>query len=69
MIADIASVIAALSALLAVLVSWRNAKKIQEVHVLINSRMSELLVSATRAARANGVVQGTTDEAKRRRER
>jgi hypothetical protein len=53
--AEIAQLITALAALGAVIMSARNGRKIQEVHLSINSRMDELLRSARASARAAGI--------------
>ncbi len=42
-----------------------NEAAIQQVHVVINSRLSELLSTAKELARAEGVVSGTASEAAR----
>ena len=39
-------------------VSWNNNKKITEVHLSINSRMSQLLDATGAAAKAAGVEEG-----------
>jgi hypothetical protein len=57
-LAGIASMVSALAALGAVVMSYRNSKKIQEVHIDINSRMTELLRVSGQTAHAEGVVQG-----------
>jgi hypothetical protein len=51
---DVVDLIMAAGALLAAYTSLRNASKIQEVHLLINSRMNQLLAATGLAARAEG---------------
>jgi hypothetical protein len=43
-----------IAAIAALIVSLHNSSKIAEIHVSLNSRLSELLVSTTIAARAEG---------------
>jgi hypothetical protein len=62
---DVAEIITAAAALGAVLMSWRNSTKIQDVHVSINSRMDQLLAATGLAARANGVAQGRREREER----
>lgn len=57
-LASIASLISALTALGAMIMSARNAKKIQEVHVSINSRMDQMLRMQGDASEAKGLQQG-----------
>lgn len=54
LIAAIASLIGALSGCVGVIVSWRNSRKIKEVHDLTNSKMTDLI---------NEVREGATDKA------
>ncbi len=56
-ISEIASILTALAALGACVLSWINRGKIQEVHLSINSRMDELLREAKAAAHAAGAAQ------------
>jgi hypothetical protein len=60
--AGLASLISAVAALGALGLSARNAKKIQEVHVSVNSRMDELLKLQGASEHAKGVLQGAQDE-------
>jgi hypothetical protein len=53
--ADIASLITAVAALGGVLMGFRNSRKIQEVHLSINSRMDQLLLATKESAHAAGV--------------
>ena len=55
---EIAQLITALAACGALVVGWLNSRKIQAVHVDINSRMTELLQVTGNAARAEGIQQG-----------
>jgi len=61
MLEDVASIITALAALGAVAVSIWNSRKIQAVHVDINSRMDQLLKVSTSEARVSGIAQGRKD--------
>jgi hypothetical protein len=53
----------ALGGLGAVVMSYRNAIKISEVHVSINSRMDQLLKARGEASKAEGIEQGRKDAA------
>jgi len=53
-LSEIASLITAVAALSACVLSWINKGKIQEVHLSINSRMDQLLIAAKDAAHAAG---------------
>lgn len=59
---DLAEIITALAALGALIQSWRNAGKISDVHVSINSRMDQLLKATGIASKAEGVAQGRKDQ-------
>lgn len=50
----LSSIVSAIAAVGAVIVSYLNFKKIQDVHVLINSRMTELLKVTGIASKAEG---------------
>ena len=52
--AELSQLITALAALGAVIMSVRNGTKIHDVHLSINSRMTELLAAAREAAHAAG---------------
>ena len=54
--AAFASVVGSITA---VIVSLRNARKIEEVHLAVNSRLSELLALTERSARAQGALAAT----------
>jgi hypothetical protein len=60
-LATIASFLSALAAIGAVIASIRNAKKIQEVHISINSRMDELLKLKGEAGMAEGLEKGRNE--------
>jgi hypothetical protein len=60
-IIELASLASAAAAFLAAGISYVSLRKVAEVHVSINSRMSELLEAAKHAARADGVVQGRAE--------
>ena len=53
-LSEIASIVTAITAFSACVLSWINKGKIQEVHLSINSRMDQLLVAAKDAAHAEG---------------
>lgn len=56
--AEIIQAIIALAALGALAVSIWNSTKIKEVHVLINSRLTELLELTKTSSKAEGVKEG-----------
>ena len=58
---ELAELITAVAAIGAVAVSLWNTIKIRDVHVSLNSRLSQLLAATEHAAKANGVVQGRKD--------
>jgi hypothetical protein len=61
---DFAEMITAVAAIGAVLMSFWNNRRIQDVHVLINSRMDMLLKATGVASHAEGVEQGRKDAMK-----
>jgi hypothetical protein len=67
MTAIIQAVPAALAGIAALLASLRNGKRIQELHVQINSRMDKWLADARAAARAEGHSEGVRAEYNRRK--
>jgi hypothetical protein len=65
---EIAQLVTAAAAVGAFIVSWRansasrkNGKKIEQVHISINSRMDQLLSARGDASMAAGVVQGRNE--------
>lgn len=54
-LAEIAQILTALAAVGAVISSWRNSRKIEAVHISINSRMDQLLESTGAAMKAQGI--------------
>lgn len=60
-LSGIASLISALAAVGAVCMSARNARKIEQVHISINSRMDELLKARGDASMAAGVERGRNE--------
>lgn len=58
---QIASLVSAVAAIGAVCMSWRNSRKIQSVHIDINSRMDQLLKATGSAAHANGLAEGRAE--------
>jgi|HubBroStandDraft_5_1064220.scaffolds.fasta_scaffold1040828_1 hypothetical protein len=63
-ITAIASFISSLSAIGAIISSWLNGRKIQEVHVGINSRLTELLRLKGIASHAEGKQEGIAESKK-----
>ncbi len=64
MIAELAEIITAVAALAAVVVSLWNGRKIQDIHIAINSRMDQLLELTKSAEHARGMKeQSERDEA------
>jgi hypothetical protein len=57
-IGEAAQLMTAVAALGAMLLSWRNSRKIKEVHLMINSKMSDLLALTRTSATAEGVLAG-----------
>jgi len=62
LVTAITALSSAIASLISAVASSRNARKIQEVHLLINSRMNELLKTTENASYALGV----KDEANRK---
>jgi hypothetical protein len=60
---------AALLALIAAILGFWNKRKISELHVIVNSRLSELLVTAQRASHAEGVEAGRKENILERKDR
>lgn len=60
--ADAAQLITALSSMGAVLMAWRNGRKLEAVHVDINGRMSQLLKAATGEANLAGRAELTQEQ-------
>lgn len=60
---------ATIFSLLALLRAWRNARAIEEVHVTVNSRLSELLERSAAASRAEGRIEGRDIERSEEAER
>ena len=58
--ASISQYVAAISALIAAYISYRNASHIQEIHLSINSKMDALLTSVKSESFAAGVLEGKT---------
>jgi hypothetical protein len=59
---DVAQVLTAIAAIGALLMSYLNSRKIQAVHIDINSRMDQLLTATDQASRAAGVEQGRKEQ-------
>ncbi len=67
LVALIAATPPTLMALAALIVGLGNRRKSEELHLLINSRLSELLASSTAAARSEGHEAGVAAEQSRTR--
>jgi hypothetical protein len=61
-ITEVAALISALASIGAVLAAWHNSKKIHNVHVDLNSRLSELLKTTHDAAFQAGKKEGEKRE-------
>ena len=57
---------ATIFSLLALLRALKNARAIEDVHVTVNSRLSELLERTAAASRAEGMAEGRFDEGAKR---
>lgn len=57
-LSGISSLISALAAIGAVIMSFRNSLKIKEVHISINSRMDQMLAMQGVASKAEGNAEG-----------
>ncbi len=66
---EIAQLVTAGAAFGAFLLSMRNGKKIQEVHLSINSRMTQLLEETRSAAHAAGAIQQRQEDKETPREK
>ena len=60
-IAEAASIVVALTSTVAAIVSLRNMKSIEQVHISINSRMDALLKASGVAEFSKGLEQGRTE--------
>ena len=60
-IAEAASIVVALTSTIAAIVSLRNMKSIEQVHISINSRMDALLKASGVAEFSKGLEQGRTE--------
>ncbi len=58
---DVALIVVGLTSLIAAVLSFINGRKIQEVHVALNSRLTELLTSSSDLARAQGMASGRSE--------
>ena len=52
----------ALAAIFAAVISFVNSRNIKEVHLMVNSRLTQLLESSSRAAHSEGVEAGRQQE-------
>lgn len=64
MLRQITDFVAAFAALGAAVIGFLNMRKIQDVHVSINSRMDQLLKERSVSAHAEGIEQGRSDAQK-----
>lgn len=55
--------VALISSIGTLILGWINRNKLQELHVEINSRMTQLIEANSRADRAEGVMSGSADRA------
>ena len=62
-IGDVAEIIVAISAVAALGVSIINYRHIQEVHISVNSRLTELLALTSSSERAAGRLEGRAEAA------
>jgi hypothetical protein len=62
-VTEVSGLISALAALLAAGFGIYNSRKISDVHVAIDGRLTQLLVTTQQASHAAGVVQGRVEEA------
>lgn len=62
MLQDIASVVTAVAALGALVWSIKNGKKIDEVSINVDGRLSELLKLTGQSSHAEGVIQGREEQ-------
>lgn len=53
---------ATIFSLLALMRAFKNAKAIEDVHITVNSRLSELLERTAAASRAEGMAEGRSSE-------
>jgi hypothetical protein len=58
---NVALIITAVSAIVAAYFSYRATRKVETVHLLINSRMDELVRASEKAAHAAGMVEGAAN--------
>lgn len=58
---EFAAVVSAFAAVLAAVGTFVTARRIQDVHVSINSRMDQLLTLTAEAENAKGVIQGRSE--------
>ncbi len=60
-ISEISAIIGAIGAVTAAGMSFYNSTQIQEVHIALNSRLTELLSSTANLAREQGAAMGRTE--------
>jgi hypothetical protein len=60
----IIALITALAAAIAVILGAVNKAKINELHVSVDGRLTQLLEANSKSAHAEGVIQGTSDAKK-----
>lgn len=64
-IAALAVIPTTIASVAALIVSLKNHKKIDELHVVVNSRLSELLATTAHASKAEGQAEGIEAERSR----
>ena len=57
-----AAMISAIAAVCAVIISLVNRKSIHNLHIDVNSRLTQLITASTAAARFEGLEQGRKDQ-------
>jgi hypothetical protein len=63
MIVDaVALIVTAIAAVLSAFYAWRATKKVETVHLMINSRMDDWIAAAEKVAHAAGVVEGAQQQ-------
>lgn len=64
----IAAVPPTIAGIAALIVSLRNTRDIQKLHVIVNSRLTELLSETAKASRAQGQLDGAESEKTKQKE-
>ena len=61
-VASIAAIPPTIAAVASIWVSWRNSDKLDDIHITLNSRLTQLLQQTSMASRAAGKVEGVAQE-------